>query len=59
MGTLGVDRDEAGRLLELSGGHVKIAIVMSLMGVDMHEAQRRLHAAGGSIADVVGDLHSS
>lgn len=57
--TLGIARDEAGRLLELSGGHVKVAIVMSRLGVDAAEAQRRLQAAGGSIADVAGDLRSS
>ena len=57
--TLGIDRDEAGRLLELSVGHVKVAIAMSRLGVDADEARRRLQAAGGSIADVAGDLHSS
>jgi N-acetylmuramic acid 6-phosphate etherase len=59
MQTLGVDRDEAGRLLDLSGGHVKVAIVMSRLGVDAQEARRRLHAVGGSIADVVGDLRQA
>ena len=54
--TLGVTRDEAGRLLGESGGHVKTAIVMSRLGLDAREAARRLDAVGGSIADVVGDL---
>lgn len=53
---LGVTREEASRLLEASGGHVKTAIVMSRLAVDADEARRRLASVGGSIADVVGDL---
>jgi N-acetylmuramic acid 6-phosphate etherase len=56
METLGVNRGEASRLLEESGGHVKIAIVMSKLSLDANEARRRLEDVGGSIADVVGDL---
>jgi N-acetylmuramic acid 6-phosphate etherase len=54
--TLGVEREEASRLLDASGGHVKTAIVMSRLSLDAAEAQRRLEAVGGSIADLVGDL---
>jgi N-acetylmuramic acid 6-phosphate etherase len=54
--TLGVTREEASRLLDASGGHVKTAIVMSRLALDADEARRRLEAVGGSIADVVGDL---
>jgi len=54
--TLGVTREEASRLLEASGGHVKTAIVMSRLSLDAGAAQRRLEEVGGSIADVVGDL---
>jgi N-acetylmuramic acid 6-phosphate etherase len=54
--TLGVTREEASRLLDASGGHVKTAIVMSRLSLDAAEAQRRLEAVGGSIADLVGDL---
>jgi N-acetylmuramic acid 6-phosphate etherase len=56
METLGVKRKEASRLLDESGGHVKIAIVMSKLSLDANEARRRLEDVGGSIADVVGDL---
>jgi N-acetylmuramic acid 6-phosphate etherase len=56
--TLGVEREEASRLLDASGGHVKTAIVMSRLSLDAAEAQRRLEAVGGSIADLVGDLRS-
>ena len=56
---LGVERTEASRLLEASGGHVKTAIVMARLSLDAQEAQRRLDAVGGSIAELVGDLQSS
>ena len=56
MDTLGIERDEATRLLEASGGHLKTAIVMSRLSLDADEARRRLDRAGGSIVDVVGDL---
>lgn len=50
MDTLGVGREEATRLLDASGGHVKTAIVMSRFGVDAEEARHRIDKAGGSIA---------
>lgn len=57
--TLGVTREEAARLLDASGGHVKAAIVMARLGVDAAGARRALEAAGGSIAGIrdraVGD----
>jgi N-acetylmuramic acid 6-phosphate etherase len=56
METLGIERWEAQDLLEQSGGHVKVAIVMNKLGLDAAGAQRELDVAGGSIADVVGDL---
>ena len=54
MDTLGVGREEAQRLLDASGGHVKTAIVMSRLGVDAQEARRRLEEKGGAIAALVG-----
>ena len=56
MDTLGVPREQASRLLEESGGHVKTAIAMSRLSLDADEARRRLEAVGGSIADLAGDL---
>jgi N-acetylmuramic acid 6-phosphate etherase len=44
---LGVEYDEAGRILERAGGSVKTALVMERLGVDRQEAERRLAAAGG------------
>ena len=49
MDTLGVDREEATRLLEASGGHVKTAMVMSRLGLDAAAARERLEAAGGAL----------
>jgi N-acetylmuramic acid 6-phosphate etherase len=50
MEILGVERAEAERLLEASGGHVKTAIVMKRFGVDAAEARRKIEKAGGAIA---------
>lgn len=52
--TLGVAREEATRLLDASGGHVKTAIVMSRLGLDAEAARKRLEKAGGSIAALIG-----
>ena len=49
-----MSRDEAARLLEASGGHVKTAIVMSRLGLDAGAARKRLEKAGGSIAALFG-----
>jgi N-acetylmuramic acid 6-phosphate etherase len=58
MDTTGVKREEARRLLQQSGGHVKTAIVMAKLSLNAAQARRRLDAVGGSIADLVGDLRS-
>ena len=54
MDTLGVTRDEATRLLDASGGHVKTAIVMARLDVDADEARKRLAQVGGAIGELVG-----
>ena len=56
MEILGVERPEAARLLEQSGGRVKVGIVIARLGVDADEATRRLEQAGGLISQVVGEL---
>jgi N-acetylmuramic acid 6-phosphate etherase len=56
QGMLGVERDEAARLLGAAGGHVKTALVMGRLGVDAAEARRRLDEASGVIARVLGAL---
>lgn len=54
MDVLGVAREEAERLLDASGGHVKTAIAMSRLGLGAQEARRRLEENGGAIAALVG-----
>lgn len=54
--TTGIDRPEAGKLLDNAGGHVKTAIVMQRLGIDRDEARRRLDAANGVLVDVVGKI---
>jgi N-acetylmuramic acid 6-phosphate etherase len=50
MDTLSVDRAQASRLLDASGGHVKTALVMHRFSIDADAARRRLEEAGGSIS---------
>ncbi len=59
MEVAGVDREEAARLLDESGGHVKTAIVMGRLGLPRAEAARRLEEAGGALSQVVGDLEAA
>ncbi|MFH1699347.1 MAG: N-acetylmuramic acid 6-phosphate etherase [Candidatus Zixiibacteriota bacterium] len=44
---LEIDYDEADKLLEESGGSVKIAIAMRSLGIDGAEAEKRLGQSGG------------
>jgi N-acetylmuramic acid 6-phosphate etherase len=50
-----VDYDEAGRLLDASGGEVKTAIVMSRRAVPTDEARALLDAAGGRLRTVIDE----
>ncbi len=56
MGTLGVGREEASRLLEEAEGRVKVAIVMGKLKLGKGEAGQLLEEAGGHITRVVGDV---
>lgn len=49
------DRDTAASLLDASGGHVKIALLMGLLNIDAPGATRRLDAAGGVVLDALAD----
>jgi N-acetylmuramic acid 6-phosphate etherase len=49
MDITGVDYDEASRVLALTSGHVKTAIVMILANVDVETAQQRLTVANGFV----------
>ena len=53
MDTLGVGRDEAQRLLDAAGGHVKTAIVMQRLSLDAQAARRKLDDAGGELQAVL------
>jgi len=56
----GVRYDDAGQLLEESGGVVKTAIVMARLGLPRDDAEKRLEAGGGSISAALGtDLRES
>ena len=54
MDTLGLGREEAEKLLDAAGGHVKTAIAMSRLQLDADAARRKLEEKGGSIAALVG-----
>ncbi|HVX39834.1 MAG TPA: N-acetylmuramic acid 6-phosphate etherase [Gemmatimonadaceae bacterium] len=53
MEVCGVDRGQARRLLDASGGIVKTAIVMHFLDCSRDEADRKLEEAGGVIRRVV------
>ncbi len=54
MEALGLQRNEAARLLQASGGEVKTALVMGRLGLEADAARAHLAAAGGSIHRAVG-----
>jgi N-acetylmuramic acid 6-phosphate etherase len=49
----GVDDDEAGRLLEETGGDTRVALVMALADVPAAEAVGRLAASGGRVRQAI------
>jgi N-acetylmuramic acid 6-phosphate etherase len=53
-GTLGVEADEAGRLLEDAGGAVKVALVMGGRGVTADEARALLDQVDGRVGEILG-----
>jgi N-acetylmuramic acid 6-phosphate etherase len=55
---LGVKPDEAARLVEASGGKLKVAVVMGATGCDRKEAEKHLAEAGGNLRKVLGHLGS-
>lgn len=56
MEVLRLDREEARRLLDAAGGHVKTAIVMAERKVERDEARALLEAADGVISRVLGNV---
>jgi len=55
MMVTGVDYDEAERVLERAGGHVKTAIVMIRLGIGAEEARGRLRQADGFVRRALGE----
>ena len=53
MTITGLEYDDAERVLQEAGGHVKTALVMSLAGVDRHEAQERLKRHSGFVRPAI------
>lgn len=53
---LGVNADEAARLVEASDGKLKLAVIMGTLGCDRKEAEKRLDAAEGNLRKVIGHL---
>lgn len=56
MEITGIGYDEAVKILEQCGGHVKTALVMILSDVDYETAKNRLEKAGGVIKKAVGEF---
>ena len=53
MMVTGVEYEQAARVLERSGGHVKTAIVMILSELEAEEARHRLQQAGGFVRGAI------
>src|SRR5947199_957505 len=51
---LGVKPDEAARLVEASGGKLKVAVLMGATGCGRKEAEQRLDEAHGNLRRVIG-----
>jgi len=58
MHVTGLGYEEANRVLDQAGGHVKTALVMILAGVNAEEARRRLAQAGGVVRQALGSYNS-
>jgi len=58
MMVTGVEYEEAARVLEQSGGHVKTAIVMILAGVEAEEARERLRQADGFVRGAIEGIET-
>jgi len=54
MQVTGLNYEDASRILEQAGGHVKAALVMILAGVNADEARRRLEQTGGFVRQALG-----
>lgn len=55
---LGVKPDEAARLVEASGGKLKVAVIMGATGCERKEAEKRLAESNGNLRKVLGHMGS-
>ena len=55
---LGVKPEDAGKLVEASGGNLKVAVIMGATGYDRKQAEKELAAANGNLRNVLGHLGS-
>jgi N-acetylmuramic acid 6-phosphate etherase len=53
---LGVSHEEAQKLTELSGGKLKVAVLMGAMGCSRKDAEKRLEACNGNLRKILGHL---
>ena len=53
---LGVNADEAERLVEASGSNLRLAVVMGAVGCSRAEAEKRLADSNGSLRAVLDHL---
>jgi N-acetylmuramic acid 6-phosphate etherase len=51
----GVSYEEAAKILQQAGGHVKTALVMILAGLSVEEARHRLQSAGGFVHQAISN----
>jgi N-acetylmuramic acid 6-phosphate etherase len=55
---LGVTLEEAQKLSDLSGGKLKVAVVMGALGCSRKDAEKRLEAGNGNLRKILGHLSS-
>jgi N-acetylmuramic acid 6-phosphate etherase len=55
---LGVKPGDAQRLVEASGGALKVAVIMGATGCNRKEAEKRLAESSGNLRDILGHLGS-
>jgi N-acetylmuramic acid 6-phosphate etherase len=55
---LGVQPDEAARLIDTSGSNLKLAVIMGALGCTRGEAEKRLAEANGNLRTVIGHFGS-
>ena len=55
---LGVNPDDAKKLVEASGANLKVAVIMGATGCNREEAEKHLQSANGNLRRILGHLGS-